>query len=79
MSKVPRQSRQRAVSEPDDADFAESEAVDEACASTTERELIARLRQRGGIGATCRAVDRFENSDNGYRRRYDSFALDGAA
>jgi 2'-5' RNA ligase len=50
---------------------------DEAFALIAERELVARVKVHGAVRATCMAVDLFENSDKGYWRRYDSFALSG--
>jgi 2'-5' RNA ligase len=47
----------------------------EAFASIAERELAAELRRRGVVRATCRAVELFENSHNGYWEPYESFAL----
>ena len=49
----------------------------EAFASVAERELAGELERRGVIRATCEAIELFENSDGGYWRRYESFALSG--
>ena len=47
----------------------------EEFASIAERELAAELQRRGIIRATCRTVELFENSNDGYWTRYESFAL----
>jgi 2'-5' RNA ligase len=47
----------------------------EPFASVAERELAVELERRGKIRATCEAIELFENSDDGYWRRYETFVL----
>jgi 2'-5' RNA ligase len=49
----------------------------EEFASVAEHELAGELERRGGVNATCSAVELFENSSEGYWRRFESFALSG--
>jgi 2'-5' RNA ligase len=46
-----------------------------ALAAMAESELAARLTQHGAITSTCRTVELFENSQEGYWRPYASFNL----
>ena len=47
----------------------------EAFASIAERALATELQRRGTIRATCKTVELFENSNDGYWTHYESFAL----